>query len=131
MKDSKKTYKSESLNKDLNYNHLIKHFSNGFLRLVILWIINKEKIHGYCIMKCLDRFFSEDIEKGFFSKFTSSKIYPILHYMEDKDLIIGEWDVKNNKNLKYYSITPKGESLLIHIKNRNKKLFSKRYILNF
>ena len=44
-------------NFDDSQTKLIKHFSNGLTRNLILWIISKEKIHGYGIMKKLDEFF--------------------------------------------------------------------------
>ena len=36
---------------------ILKHFSNGITHNLILWIISKEPIHGYGIMKKLDEFF--------------------------------------------------------------------------
>ena len=45
-------------NFDDSQTKLIKHFSNGLTRNLILWIISKEKIHGYGIMKKLDEFFN-------------------------------------------------------------------------
>lgn len=95
---------------------LIKHFSNGLTRNLILWIISKEKIHGYGIMKKLDEFFdfgdaSCDIKNS------SSKVYPILNQMEKNGLIVGEWDInENNKRVKYYSITEEGSSILENIR---------------
>lgn len=95
----------------------IKHYSNGITRNLILWIISKEKIHGYGIMKRLDEFFefeNRDCE----IKNTSSKIYPILRKMEDKGLIVGEWEVnENNKRVKYYTITDDGVQILDSIRN--------------
>ena len=33
---------------------IMRHCSNGLTHIIILWIISKEKIHGYGIMKKLD-----------------------------------------------------------------------------
>ena len=90
----------------------LKHFANGLTRNIILWIISKEKIHGYGIMKKLEEFF--DFENiNHYIKITSSKVYPILRMMEEEGLIIGEWDInENNKRVKYYSITEKGLNIL-------------------
>ena len=94
---------------------LIKYFSNGVTHNLMLWIISKESIHGYAIMKKLEDFFSfadSDCE----IKISSSKIYPILSKMEERGLITGEWKVnENNKRVKYYSITDDGEMLLADI----------------
>ncbi len=102
-------------NFDESQTKLIKHFSNGLTRNLILWIISKEKIHGYGIMKKLDEFFDfDDLDCDI--KNTSSKIYPILRKMESKGLIVGEWDInENNKRVKYYTITEEGLLILDHI----------------
>lgn len=96
---------------------LIKHFLNGITHNLILWIISKETIHGYGIMKKLDEFFN--FENGTCEmNINSSKIYPILSSMEKNGLIAGEWKVnENNKRVKYYSITDDGLEVLDSIKN--------------
>ena len=104
--------------KELKKSHLklVKFFSNGVTHNLILWIISKEPIHGYGIMKKLDEFFeftSDNCEL----KSSSSKVYPILRKMEDNGLILGEWKTVNNKRLKFYSITEDGEIVLNHIRN--------------
>lgn len=101
---------------DESQKKFIKHFSNGLTRNLILWIISKEKIHGYAIMKKLDEFFDfGDVPCTI--KYTSSKVYPILRKMEDNGLIVGEWKInKNNKRVKYYSITDEGLSILDNIR---------------
>lgn len=102
-------------NFDDSQTKLIKHFSNGLTRNLILWIISKEKIHGYGIMKKLDEFFDfADLDCNI--KNTSSKIYPILRKMESNGLIVGEWDInENNKRVKYYTITEEGLLILDNI----------------
>lgn len=94
---------------------LIKHFTNGITHNLMLWIISKEPIHGYGIMKKLDDFFNfedSDCEMNI----NSSKVYPILSKMEKGGLIIGEWKInENNKRVKYYSITDDGKVVLKHI----------------
>jgi len=57
---------------------LIKHFSNGITHNLILWIISKEKIHGYGIMKKLEVFFSFDGDVECDMNISSSKY--ILFY---------------------------------------------------
>ena len=106
---------------DENYSEthrkFLKHFSNGITHKLILWIISKETIHGYGLMKKLDEFFSfEDGDCDM--KINSSKIYPILSRMEDKGLISGEWKInENNKRVKYYSITDDGMEVLNQIQS--------------
>ena len=104
--------------KELKKSHLklVKFFSNGVTHNLILWIISKEPIHGYGIMKKLDEFF-EFTNDNCELKSSSSKVYPILRKMEDNGLILGEWKTVNNKLLKFYSITEDGEIVLNHIRN--------------
>lgn len=111
-------------NFDESQTKLIKHFSNGLTRNLILWIISKEKIHGYGIMKKLDEFFDfGDLDCDI--KNTSSKIYPILRKMESNGLIVGEWDInENNKRVKYYTITEEGLLILDNIGRVMKSLFN-------
>lgn len=109
--------------KELKESHIkiLKHFSNGLTHNLILWIISKESIHGYGIMKRLDGFFDFSNENCEL-KATSSKVYPILRKMEDKGLIRGEWQIVNNKRVKFYSITEDGEIVLNHIKSNMKRV---------
>lgn len=113
-----------------SYLKLIKHFSNGITHILILWIISKESIHGYGIMKKLDEFF-DFFDDNCELKSTSSKIYPILRKMEKTGLIFGEWQTVNNKRVKYYSITSEGEIVLEHIKGNMNNVFENATWLDF
>ena len=114
---------------DENYSDthkkFLKHFSNGVIHKLILWIISKESIHGYGIMKKLEEFFSFD-GADCEIKISSSKIYPILSKMEDNGLIIGEWKTnENNKRVKYYSITEEGQQFLNEMQSRMNIILNK------
>ncbi|MDO5809973.1 MAG: PadR family transcriptional regulator [Methanobrevibacter sp.] len=101
---------------------LIKHFTNGITHNLILWIISKETIHGYGLMKKLDEFFNFEESECDFS-INSSKVYPILSKMEKKGLIAGEWKInENNKRVKYYSITDDGMFVLRNIRQHMSKI---------
>lgn len=108
---------TEEKNIDKSPERMIKFFTNGITHNLILWIISKNNIHGYGIMKRLEDFFS--FENGECEvNINSSKIYPILSKMEKKGLIAGEWKVnENNKRVKYYSTTDDGELVLENIRN--------------
>lgn len=103
---------------------MFQYSLNGFSRVFILWIIKYYgPIHGYEIMKELDKFFERSIKDGVIKKSTSSKIYPILKNMEDSELILGEWETNDeNKQIKMYSITTKGKVLLKMIGKSQKML---------
>ena len=119
--------------KDVDETHkkIFKHFSNGITHNLILWIISKQTIHGYGIMKKLDEFFRfDDVECEI--TVSSSKIYPILSKMEKNGLIEGKWDInENNKRVKFYSITPEGSAVLKNIQQHMKKVSSNPYWVNF
>jgi DNA-binding PadR family transcriptional regulator len=104
-----------------SHKKIFKNFSNGIIHNLILWIISKESIHGYGIMKRLDEFFNLKDSKCDINV-NSSRIYPILSEMEKRGFIVGEWKVnENNKRVKYYSITDEGNDFLkeiqIHMNN--------------
>lgn len=95
-----------------SHKKVFKNFSNGIIHNLILWIISREDIHGYGIMKRLNEFFSFEDSKCDITV-NSSKIYPILSKMEKNGFIVGEWKVnENNKRVKFYSITEDGEVFL-------------------
>ena len=103
----------------ISNNSIIKHYVNGMSRFLILWIIKyKGPIHGYAILKELDAFFSILIEEGSLKKSNPSNIYPILNRLEELDLISSQLKVKNNKRLKYFSITDNGTYVLNYLYSR-------------
>ncbi|MEE0901150.1 MAG: PadR family transcriptional regulator [Methanobrevibacter sp.] len=100
-----------------SHKKVFKNFSNGIIHNLILWIISKEDIHGYGLMKKLNDFFNFEDSKCEIS-INSSKIYPILSKMEKRGFIVGEWKInENNKRVKFYSITREGELFLENIQN--------------
>lgn len=103
---------------ETSYEKIVKQFSNGITHNLILWIISKQTIHGYGIMKKLEEFFNFENDECDI-KITSSKVYPILSKMENVGLITGEWKInENNKRVKYYSLTEKGHIVLKQVQSR-------------
>lgn len=106
----------------MNYDEFdkkaFKNFFNSILPSLILWIISKEDIHGYGIMKKLNELFNFK-NSNHKINVNSSKVYPILFRLENKGFIVGEWEInKNNQNVKFYSITDEGKELLQSINNQ-------------
>lgn len=93
-------------------NKVLKQLKNGFYRIIILWEVNKQPIHGYGLIKKIDEFYQKQIDAGILNKTSSSKIYPILTQMEKDNILEGYWSIKDNKNIKYYKITPLGVEML-------------------
>lgn len=100
-------------------NPVIKHYVKGMSRFLILWIIKyNECIHGYGILKELDKFFEIFIDEMSLKRSNPSNIYPILNKMEESGIIGSELKTKNNKKIKYFKITEDGEYLLNYIYSR-------------
>jgi len=100
---------------------IIVNLMNGFLRLIILWIVSKEKIHGYEIIKKMKEGLDEDIKKKGFVGPGSNRIYPILQELEKKGLIEGSLELQGKRKVKYYEITKKGENTINIIRKKPKK----------
>jgi PadR family transcriptional regulator, regulatory protein PadR len=88
----------------------------GFGKTMILWRISKGRTHGYELMSQLNEISpsSEETVRG------PSKIYPVLHNLEDAGLIIGTWEAHGKRKVKYYEITEEGIQTL----KRIRKVFS-------
>jgi len=100
---------------------IIVSLMNGFLKLVILWIISKERIHGYEIIKKMKEGLDEDIKKRGFVGPGANRIYPILQELEKKGLIEGNTELQGKRKVKYYEITEKGENTINIIRKKPKK----------
>ncbi|MCL2157365.1 MAG: PadR family transcriptional regulator [Methanobrevibacter sp.] len=99
---------------------LIVNLMNGFLKLIILWIISKERIHGYEIIKKIKKGHNEDIKKKGFLGPGSNRIYPILQELEKKGLIEGDMELQGKRKVKYYEITEKGKNTIDIIRKKPK-----------
>jgi len=76
----------------------------GLLDLVILQFLNVEPMHGYSIIT--------SIRRNFGVYFGPSTVYPLLGVLEEKGFVKSQWDLKNDRPRKVYSLTPEGSSLL-------------------
>ena len=85
--------------------------------MMILNLLEEENMYGYQMIKRL----SEKSENVFELK--EGTLYPILHSLEEKDLITSYWDESTAKKRKYYAITDKGKKQLKE-KKEEWKIFS-------
>lgn len=93
---------------------LMKGYMRGFTKTLILWLIRKERQHGYEIMTQLHE------ASPFGGKLKTpnpSMVYPLLHDLEKHGLINGTWEYRGKRRLKYYEITEEGEKTLERIKS--------------
>ncbi|MDO5851927.1 MAG: PadR family transcriptional regulator [Methanobacteriaceae archaeon] len=101
---------------------ILKNFLKGFGKIMILWLLNKEKSHGYSLTKKINEMYNSQNEI-----INTSTVYPILHKLEKEEAITKTEKIEKNRTIKIYQITPLGKEKL----SKSKKLFheklSKKY----
>jgi len=109
---------------DVKFLHsLVKGVRNIFL----LWLISKNKMHGYAIISKINEIYSNMGEKVVHA----STIYPLLHSLEDDGLIVSSEEYNGNHKVKVYEITEKGVLTLNSIKMFVKQRPSEDTILTY
>ena len=79
----------------------------GSLKTIVLKLLKDEgPMHGYAITRRV-----EDLTGGKI-KLTYGALYPILHKLESEKVLITRTENFNNRIRIYYSLTPKGDSLV-------------------
>ena len=116
-----KQYDEIDCNSDLSkklkeYDIKLLKSMKGFGKTMILWLISKERTHGYELMTKINQISpsAEEPVRG------PSKVYPVLHDLEKAGLIEGTWEAHGKRKVKYYEITEEGIATL----KRIKKVFS-------
>ena len=89
----------------------------GSTNMMVLSLLEEEDMYGYQMIKKL----SEKSQNVF--EFQEGTLYPILHSLEEKNLISSYWDNSGVKKRKYYTITEEGKK---HLKEKKEewKIFS-------
>lgn len=86
--------------------NISKELMKGSTPMLVLSVISSEDMYGYKIVRELE-IRSENV----FS-LKEGTLYPILHALEENELVTSYWvDVENRKR-KYYHITHKGKKIL-------------------
>ena len=96
-------------------NDLIRHFFGGFVRLHILYHAAKEPICGVDMIAELRR-------HGY--HLSPGTLYPILHTLEAGKYVSCAQKTIAGKRRKYYTITRKGQKLMIEAQAKLRELFS-------
>ena len=79
----------------------------GTLELLVLRVVAGGPIHGYRIAQRI-RHISRDV-----LQVPQGSLYPALHRMENRKLLVAEWQVSNTgRGAKFYQLTPKGRARL-------------------
>lgn len=95
---------------------LLRGIMRGPGKIMILWLVNKGRAHGYDLMTQIQG----DMPAGSVKTPSPSKIYPILHELEKNGLVEGAWEYHGKRKLKYYEITENGVNTLSRIRDINK-----------
>ena len=94
-----------------------KELLKGSTKMLILEMVKDENMYGYQKIKKLKEKSNNVFE------FKEGTLYPILHSLEEEELISSYWDDTTGKKRKYYAITTKGKKILKE-KNEEWKIFS-------
>lgn len=82
----------------------------GSTNMLVLSLLEDENMYGYQMIRKL----SEKSKNVF--EFQEGTLYPILHNLEEKNLISSYWDTTGAKKRKYYTITKEGKKHLKDMK---------------
>ena len=87
---------------------IVKATLRGFNRAIILWLISKKPMSGYTVIGELEHLTHQKRNQGI--------VYPLLHELEEKNFIGGQFVQKGNGRVKIYSITDEGLKLLARLR---------------
>ena len=87
---------------------LRKRDLDGNVETMLLALLSESPSYGYAIVKSLNQRAEGLLEFG------EGTIYPILHRLEERELITAQWEKMpdSGRKRKYYHITPKGQKAL-------------------
>ena len=94
-------------------NTILRKVFLAFMRIHILYHAKKEPFFGLWMI--------EELESHGY-EVSSGTIYPILHSMEEDDILVSEEKTVAGKVRKYYSLTAKGEDVLNEVKTKTREL---------
>jgi PadR family transcriptional regulator PadR len=85
----------------------------GTLELMILTILSREPLHGYGISQKLAELSRDTFQVN------PGSLFPALYRLEQDGKLKAEWrPSENNRNAKYYKLTPSGKKQLHEQKQR-------------
>ena len=92
---------------------MLRDFFLGFIKIHILYHAAKEPVYGLWLIEELGR-------HGY--KLSPGTLYPILHRLEQENLLKSYSQNISGKIRKYYRITSKGDRMLSKIKEKIREL---------
>ncbi len=88
-------------------SRLKKQTLDGNIETMLLAVLTEGPSYGYQIVEDVNRRAGGMLELG------EGTVYPVLHRIEGRGLIAGNWRVgENGRRRKYYRLTPKGRQAL-------------------
>jgi len=93
--------------------NVIEAMLRSFDKPLILWLLCRNPIHGYGIIK--------ELKKITGRKMKPSLAYSFLHWLENGGYAKSIWLKSSGRSVRYYSLTGKGEDLLRDIRGFLKK----------
>lgn len=92
------------------------NFNRSDIKMLLLSLLSRKDMYGYQLIQEL-----KDLSEDYFS-LKEGCLYPLLHSLENDQLIISYWEETDSKRKKkYYRITENGKKLLRKEKNEWKK----------
>jgi len=86
-----------------------KEMIKGNTELLVLKVLSEKDMHGYEMIKVIEA------QSGRKFVIKAGTLYPVLHGLEEKGFIVGEWDESTgDRKRKIYKITDVGETQLKH-----------------
>jgi DNA-binding PadR family transcriptional regulator len=80
----------------------------GSLKTIVLKILEENgPMYGYQITRNVEELTAGKI------KLTYGALYPVLHKLENEKVLVTASEIYNNRMRIYYSLTPKGHSLVV------------------
>ncbi len=80
----------------------------GSLKTIVLKLLQEEgPMHGYAITQRV-----EELTQGKI-KLTYGALYPILHKLENENILVTTTEIRSNRTRIYYALTPKGDSVVV------------------
>ena len=74
---------------------------------IILSILSRKESYGYEIIQKVKEVSDNELEWG------EGSLYPVLHKLEKKGLIVSEWKVSDSgRKRKYYNVSQEGKEVL-------------------
>ena len=98
----------------------------GSLKTIVLKLLKEEgPMHGYAMTRKVEELANGKV------KLTYGALYPILHQLKRDGALITASEIRNNRIRIYYSLTPKGHSVVAErIRELTEFIESLQHIIN-